>query len=161
MRVTTGVPWSSFPSFLYSSGRLGIIAQSQLDDPENCATDLVGTGPFELVEWQVNDHLTLERNEDYWRTDADGNQLPYLDELEFRPVIEQQQRINGLKSGEIDAFHTSTALTIDEMRALDEAQQVNMAESADAAEVSFLMTNATSRRSTTRRARVGHRQRTC
>jgi peptide/nickel transport system substrate-binding protein len=143
VRVTTELPWSSFPSFLYSSGRLGIIAQSQLDDPENCATDLVGTGPFRLVEWQVNDHLSLERNEDYWRTDADGNQLPYLDELEFRPVIEQQQRINGLKSGEIDAFHTSTALTIDEMRALDEAQQVNMAESADAAEVSFLMTNAT------------------
>jgi peptide/nickel transport system substrate-binding protein len=143
VRVTTGLPWSSFPSFLYSSGRLGMIAQSQLDDPENCATDLVGTGPFKLVEWQVNDHLSLERNEDYWRTDADGNQLPYLDELEFRPVIEQQQRINGLKSGEIDAFHTSTALTIDEMRALDEAQQVNLAESADEAEVSFLMTNAT------------------
>jgi peptide/nickel transport system substrate-binding protein len=135
VRVTTDLPWSSFPSFLYSSGRLGIIAQSQLDDAENCATDLVGTGPFKLVEWQVND--------DYWRTDADGNRLPYLDELEFRPVIEQQQRINGLKSGEIDAFHTSTALTIDEMRALDEAQQVNLAESADAAEVSFLMTNAT------------------
>jgi peptide/nickel transport system substrate-binding protein len=150
VRVTTGLPWSSFPSFLYSSGRLGMIAQSQLDDPENCATDLVGTGPFKLVEWQVNDHLSLERNEDYWRTDADGNQLPYLDELEFRPVIEQQQRINGLKSGEIDAFHTSTALTIDEMRALDEAQQVNLAESADEAEVSFLMTNATKPRSTTR-----------
>jgi peptide/nickel transport system substrate-binding protein len=143
VRVTTKQPWSSFPSFLYSSGRLGIIAQSQLDDAEHCATDLVGTGPFKLVEWQVNDHLSLERNEDYWRTDADGNRLPYLDELEFRPVIEQQQRVNGLKSGEIDAFHTSTALTIDEMRALDEAQQVNMAESADAAEVSFLMTNAT------------------
>jgi len=150
VRVTTGLPWSSFPSFLYSSGRLGMIAQSQLDDPENCATDLVGTGPFKFVEWQVNDHLSLERNEDYWRTDADGNQLPYLDELEFRPVIEQQQRINGLKSGEIDAFHTSTALTIDEMRALDEAQQVNLAESADEAEVSFLMTNATKPRSTTR-----------
>ena len=105
VRVTTDRPWSSFPSFLYSSGRLGMIAQAQLDDPESCATDLIGTGPFKLDEWQVNDHLSLERNEDYWRTDADGNQLPYLDELEFRPVIEQQQRINGLKSGEIDAFH--------------------------------------------------------
>ena len=45
----------------------------------------VGTGPFKLEEWRVNDHLSLVRNDDYWRTDAAGNQLPYLDELEFRP----------------------------------------------------------------------------
>lgn len=143
LTVTTTRPWPSFPSFLYSSGRLGIMAQAQLDDPDNCGSNMIGTGPFQLDEWRVNDHLSLVRNDDYWRTDADGNQLPYLDSLEFRPVIEQQQRINGLKSGEIDAFHTSTALTIDEMRALDEAEQVNLAESSDFAEVVNLMTNAT------------------
>jgi len=143
VKVTTTTPWSSFPSFLYSSGRLGITGQAQLDDAETCSSNLIGTGPFELVEWRVNDRMLLERNEDYWRTDAEGNQLPYLDELEFRPVIEQQQRINGLRSGELDAFHTSTALTIDEMRALDEAEQVNLAESADNAEVAFLMPNST------------------
>ncbi len=143
VKVTTTTPWPSFPSFLYSSGRLGITAQAQLDDPDTCGSKLIGTGPFKLVEWKVNDHMLLERNDAYWRTDAQGNQLPYLDELEFRPVIEQQQRINGLKSGELDAFHTSTPLTIDEMRALDEAEQVNLAESADNAEVTFLMPNAT------------------
>jgi len=143
LQITTKRPWPSLPSFLWSSGRLGIVAQAQLDDPETCASNLIGTGPFKLEEWKVNDHLTVVRNEDYWRTDAEGRQLPYLDEIEFRPVIEQQQRINGLKSGELDAFHTSTPLTIDEMRALDEAEQVNLAESADFAEVSFLMTNAT------------------
>ena len=47
VQVTTARPWPSFPSFLYSSGRLGIIAQAQLDDPENCATDLIGTGPVQ------------------------------------------------------------------------------------------------------------------
>jgi peptide/nickel transport system substrate-binding protein len=141
--VHTTRPWPSFPSFLYSSGRLGMMAQAQLDDAEHCGSNLIGTGPFELVEWRVNSHVRLTRNESYWRTDTDGSPLPYLDEIEFRPVIEQQQRINGLKSGEIDAFHTSTALTIDEMRALDEALQVNMVESSDFAEVTNLMTNAT------------------
>jgi len=143
LTVTTSRPWPSFPSFLYSSGRLGIMAQAQLDDAEGCGSNMIGTGPFRLDEWKVNDHLSLVRNDHYWRTDAAGNQLPYLDELEFRPVIEQLQRINGLKSGEIDAFHTSTALTIDEMRALDEAEQVNLAESSDFAEVTNLMTNST------------------
>jgi peptide/nickel transport system substrate-binding protein len=146
LTVGTQRPWSSFPSFLYSSGRVGIMAQSQLDDAENCAKDLVGTGPFRLDEWRVNDHMTLVRNDHYWRTDADGNRLPYLDAVEFRPMPEQQQRVNALKSGELDGFHISSntgALTIDEMRALDEAQQVNLAESDDFAEVGLLMLNTT------------------
>jgi peptide/nickel transport system substrate-binding protein len=143
VKVTTKRPWPSFPSFLYSSGRLGITAQAQLDDPEDCASNLIGTGPFRLDEWQVNDHLTVVRNEDYWRTDAEGNQLPYLDSIEFRPVTEGQQRINGLKSGQLDAFHTSSSLAIDEFRGLDEAEQFNLTESDDNAETAFLMTNAT------------------
>ncbi|HEY8526068.1 MAG TPA: ABC transporter substrate-binding protein [Acidimicrobiales bacterium] len=144
--VTTSRPWVAFPSFLYSSGRLGITGQAQLDDAENCGRNLIGTGPFKLEEWRVNDHLTVVRNENYWRTDENGNQLPYLDEIEFRPMVEAQQRVNALKSGEIDAFHVSSntgALTIDEMRALDEAEQVNLAESEANAEVGFLMLNAT------------------
>src|SRR5262245_41603400 len=59
---------------------------------------------------------------------------------------EQQQRVNALKSGQLDAFHISSntgALTIDEMRGLDEAQQVNLAESGDFAEVGLLMLNTT------------------
>jgi peptide/nickel transport system substrate-binding protein len=146
VKVTTRTPWSSFPSFLYSSGRVGMMAQAQLDDAENCAKNLIGTGPFELDEWRVNDHLTAVRNDDYWRTDAAGNELPYLDAIEFRPMPEQQQRANGLKAGELDGFHISSntgALTIDEMRALDEAEQVNLAESDDFAEVGFLMLNTT------------------
>lgn len=146
LTVNTKRPWASFPSFLYSSGRMGISAQAQIDDAEGCGRNMIGTGPFMLKEWRVNDHLTVERNPDYWRTDADGNQLPYLDEVEFRPTPDQQQRVNALKSHELDAFHISSntgALSIDELRALDEAQQVNMAESEDDAEVGFLMFNAT------------------
>jgi peptide/nickel transport system substrate-binding protein len=144
--VNTKRPWVSFPSFLYSSGRLGITAQAQLDDADGCGGNMIGTGPFQLEEWRVNDHLTVSRNEDYWRTDADGNQLPYLDEVVFRPISEGQQRLNALKSGEIDAYHLSSntgALDIDELRALDEAEQVNLAESEDAAEVGFMMLNTT------------------
>jgi peptide/nickel transport system substrate-binding protein len=88
--------------------------------------------------------MRLHRNEGYWRTDADGNQLPYLDELEFRPMPEEAQRVNALRSGEIDGFHASSitgALVLDEMRALDEAEQVNLAESQDFAEVGFIMLN--------------------
>jgi peptide/nickel transport system substrate-binding protein len=144
--VTTSRPWVGFPSHLFASGRVGIMAQAQLDDAETCATNLIGTGPFRLINWQVNNRMRLERNEDYWRTDESGNRLPYLDELEFRPMPEETQRVNSLRSGEIDGFHLSSntaALVVDEMRALDEAEQVNMSESEDFAEVGFIMLNLT------------------
>jgi peptide/nickel transport system substrate-binding protein len=143
VKVTTGRPWASFPSFLYSSGRMGMVAQAQLDDAEGCARNLIGTGPFKLVEWQVNNHLTAEKNPDYWRTDEDGNQLPYLDEIEFRPITEAQQRLNALESGEVDAFHTTDIATVEELRDLADDGQVNLTESAKNAEVGNLMLNAT------------------
>lgn len=39
----------------------------------------VGTGPFRFVDWNTRQYIGMVRNEHYWKTDADGVQLPYLD----------------------------------------------------------------------------------
>src|SRR3954454_24987376 len=90
--------WQAFDPYLWSSGRLGIMAQAQLDDT-SCAKNLIGTGPFKLKEWVVNDHFTAVKTSDYWEPDP-GNgaaKLPYLDEITFKPVPDGQQRLNGLQ----------------------------------------------------------------
>ena len=46
----------------------------------------VGTGPFIVESYAPRDKLVVTKNPDYWQTDADGNQLPYLDEIEFRVI---------------------------------------------------------------------------
>ena len=138
-------PWVSFDSFLFSSGRMGIMAQSQLDSAA-CGRELVGTGPFKLVDWRVNSSMQLEKNPDYWRTDADGNQLPYLDTLEYQPTPEAQQLQNGLDAGSVDAFHVSSntnSLIIDDLRSQAEGGEINLTESDDFAEVGFTMLNTT------------------
>ncbi len=109
LTVTTKVPWPAFPAALYSEGRAGIIAQAQLDDTETCDSKLIGTGPFEFHDWVVNDHLTVTRNDDYWRTDADGNELPYLDEVTFRPYVDGTTRANSLLSGETQMVLAASA----------------------------------------------------
>ncbi|MGB3412116.1 MAG: ABC transporter substrate-binding protein [Microthrixaceae bacterium] len=135
--VTMNSPWSAFPAALYGSGRIGIMAQEQLDDPDTCDTKLIGTGPFSLVEWAQNDHLLTKKNPDYWGTDADGGKLPYLDEVEYRPIIEASSRTNALLGGDINALHTATPEQIDALRnAADEGKVTNL-ESDKFAEVTF------------------------
>jgi peptide/nickel transport system substrate-binding protein len=47
------------------------------------ASDLVGTGPWMLKEYARGQWVVLKRNPNYWRKDAAGNRLPYLDEVAF------------------------------------------------------------------------------
>lgn len=141
IRVTTHSPWSSLPQALWSTGRTGIMAQAQLDDPDTCDSKLIGTGPFRLVEWARNERMVLERNPDYWQKDQSGNALPYLDELEYRPMPDGSARTNALLSGELDAISTASA---QEMEALDDAENsgdVTNTTSDDFPTVSFIQFN--------------------
>jgi peptide/nickel transport system substrate-binding protein len=56
----------------------------------------VGTGPFKFVEWVRGDHVTLERNDDYY----EGK--PYLDKIIVRTVREDAARVLGLEAGDYD-----------------------------------------------------------
>jgi peptide/nickel transport system substrate-binding protein len=141
VQVTMKQPWVSFDAQLYGSGRVGIMAQAQLDDTQSCAENLIGTGPFKFVDWVPNQKFEAEKNEDYWATDAAGNQLPYLDAIEFRPIVEVDQRLNALQSGEINAMHTSDAPTVSDLRDLSESGELNTYESEEFGEVSYIMLN--------------------
>ncbi|MCY3951974.1 MAG: ABC transporter substrate-binding protein [bacterium] len=44
-------------------------------------TEIIGTGPFTIASYEPGERLVLQRNPNYWMTDADGNRLPYLDEI--------------------------------------------------------------------------------
>ena len=90
-----------------------------------------------------NQSFTAEKNPDYWATDAAGEQLPYLDEIEFRPIVEVDQRLNALQSGDINAMHTSDAPTVSTCRDLADSGEVNAYESDEFGEVSYVMLNET------------------
>jgi len=142
VKVTTATPWPAFPAFLHASGRLGIIAQAQLDDKEHCDTNLIGTGPFKLKEWKPDDHLTTVRNPDYWRKDGDGTQLPYLDEITYKPVPDGDARVNALLAGELTAMHTSGPEQIERLRQQKESGKIGLVESEQYAETAYIMLNA-------------------
>ena len=140
--VTMKEPWVAFDAFLYGSGRVGMMAQAQLDDTQNCAENMIGTGPFMKKEWVPNQKFVAEKNPDYWAKDAEGNQLPYLDEVTFVPIVEVAQRVNALESGDINAMHTSDPSTISDLRGIADSGDINLTESTKFGEVTYIMLNS-------------------
>ncbi len=59
----------------------------------------VGTGPFRFVEWVGQERVVLEANSGYWRTDANGGALPYLDGVVIRSIPNYATAILELESG--------------------------------------------------------------
>lgn len=67
----------------------------------NTASDAIaGLGPFRLKEYVPGQRVVLERNPYYWRADRNKQRLPYLDEIEFRFVGNEDAQILRFQSGE-------------------------------------------------------------
>jgi len=64
-------------------------------------TEVVSLGPFVLAEHVAGQRLLFTRNPHYWRKDAAGTSLPYLDKL---TVVIASQAVEALKlqSGDVD-----------------------------------------------------------
>jgi ABC-type transport system substrate-binding protein len=62
----------------------------------------IGCGPFKFVKWQRNGTTELVRFEHYFETDAEGNNLPYLDGIVGRPKKDDSVRLTALRAGEVD-----------------------------------------------------------
>lgn len=56
----------------------------------------VGTGPFVFKEWSKGNHITLERNPEYW-----DKGKPYLDRVIFRVIPDAGARAAALEKGEV------------------------------------------------------------
>lgn len=75
-----------------------------------------GTGPFKFVEWKKDDHLTLERNPNYWLNGADGKPLPYLDKVIYRPISDETVALTNLRSSSVDVIQTVPPKDVQSLR---------------------------------------------
>jgi ABC-type transport system substrate-binding protein len=80
-------------------------------------------GPFVFEEWQRGDYIRLTRNENYWKVDPEtGQQLPWLDAVEFRFIPETESLIYSFTQREVDVIQPPPApATIDRLRELESA----------------------------------------
>jgi peptide/nickel transport system substrate-binding protein len=65
-------------------------------------SDLVGSGPFLLREYVPGQRIVFARNPQYWRRDAGGAPLPYLDRVIVDIVPDDNTQLLRLESGQSD-----------------------------------------------------------
>jgi len=137
--INTKVPWPALPEFL-ASGRNGIVGMSQLmAGTDGCKDQFNGTGPFKVDSWTPNVEMKLSKNPSYWRKDADGVQLPYLDKLNFIPIEGAPARYDALAGNTVQAMHSTTQSVFDDVQANDKLQLTAEAEGHH--EVAYGMVN--------------------
>jgi peptide/nickel transport system substrate-binding protein len=117
VEYTLSAPTVAFPASL-SGAPMGFPF-----DPAAAAADSagysinpIGTGPFVMSSRDIDNETIVERNPDYWYVDTDGNQLPFLDSISFRPIPDEGTRLDALLSGTTNAMMSLRQGTIRDAR---------------------------------------------
>ena len=73
----------------------------------------LGTGPYRLVEFVPDDHVTLERYDDYW-----GDPGP-VERIVIRAIPDSQTRLLAMQNGDIDGTFDVPISEVDQWQGLD------------------------------------------
>ena len=102
----TQTSFTALDVFLYDSFDGGWIYPPEVIKEHGNVQDwrnLVGTGPYELVDWVEGSSLTYTRNPNYWAFDEKfpENRLPYADELNQLTMRDPVTRMAALRTGKL------------------------------------------------------------
>jgi peptide/nickel transport system substrate-binding protein len=71
--------------------------------------EIAGMGPFRLKEYVPGQKIVLERNPYFWKADRNKNRLPYLDELVFLFVGNEDAQVLRFQAGDTDMISRLSA----------------------------------------------------
>ncbi len=136
LTVTMSRPWVDFP--IYLAGQIGYIASptwlAAVDADATKSTQPVGTGPFVFASYTPGESFRATKNPDYWNAP-----YPYLDEIEYRVIVDGLTRQSALEAGDVDLIHTTTGQSIADFR--EQADEFSMLEVTTNGETSYTMFN--------------------
>jgi peptide/nickel transport system substrate-binding protein len=135
VQIQTSQPAESILGF-FAWGRYCEIVPAGLYTTLDVRTQTDGTGPFKLVDYVPNDHITLARNPHYWQPG-----VPSVDQLVLKILPDEGERLDALRSGAIDGgdFSYDSALVAKGDRSL----RVNKVKSMAPYELEFTLKDKT------------------
>ena len=87
---------------------------------------MVGTGPFKFKEWTPADHVTIEKNADYWNAEA----VPTSTRSSSSPRGPGRE-LNALEAGDIDLAQTIAPIDIASLSSNADLQVIDRGESCN------------------------------
>ena len=103
-------PAASFITALTDSGNV-IIPRDECEGlGDDFGNNLVGTGPFKLKEFVLDQQAEVERNDTYW------GPTPYLDGVIVRTISDMNQAVNALATGELNIATSLTGEAINNVK---------------------------------------------
>lgn len=95
VEIRTKAPYASF---LADMAKVWIVDKEYVTKVGDQEFNLkpVGTGPYKVIEWVKEDHITLQANNSYW------NGAPEIKTVIFRPISNEATRTAALLSGDVD-----------------------------------------------------------
>jgi peptide/nickel transport system substrate-binding protein len=94
--ATLSEPYAPFLASLTGTS-VSIVPGAEVESGEiDLSTEMVGTGPFQLVEHIQDQRWVMSKFADYWQQD-----LPLLDEVVWQVMTDEAARVAALRAGEI------------------------------------------------------------
>ncbi len=115
-------PFGAFSTMLARRyGGCAIYPASVIEESsESSLDDYIGTGPYQLVEYTADQHVHVQRFEDYNSREEEpsgyaGRKHQYLDEIYFIPVPNEASRAAGLQAGDYDYLESMSPDQFEEL----------------------------------------------
>jgi peptide/nickel transport system substrate-binding protein len=114
----TSLQWWGIPGFIDSTYQNNFWAPlpkhaweqfkpAELPQIDIASRTPIGWGPYVLQEWVAEDHLTLTKNERYFRS---AENLPVFDELVFRIIPDPNSAMSEMVAGKCDVLDPTITL---------------------------------------------------
>ena len=100
VQVTLEQPSASFLPGLATPHLL--MYPEHIRDMDAWQANPVGTGPFKFNTFVVDIGLTVVRNDNYFKSDEAGRQLPFLDGVEFNIINDPTAAMAAFRAGRLD-----------------------------------------------------------
>ena len=117
VKATLKAPSAVFLTALTNAGN-AIVPKEEVEGwGEEFGNHLVGTGPYAMEKFELDQQTTLKKNEKYFIGE------PNLDTVIFKVITDANQEVNALRTGDVDI---ATQLTGETVKIVAEDETVNL-----------------------------------
>lgn len=106
VKISLKRAFSPFLAVLTDRAGMMLSPKALAADAANFQNKPIGTGPFKFVEKVKDDHVTVERNDEYWGGVAPTKRIIY------RTFVDGNVRVVNMKSGQVDLSNVTPAKDI-------------------------------------------------